>query len=310
MVSVIIPLYNAVSYLPTLLEKLRQQTLSHELILIDSESSDGTSTWLTRYQIPYHSIPKSSFNHGGTRNLGASLATFDLLVFMTQDALPASNETLANLVACFNTDTEISMAYGRQLPYPDADTLSQFARLHNYPPESQTKSIVDIARLGIKTCHCSNSFAVYRKQDLLSVGGFPEDTILGEDVTVAAQLILNGKKLAYCANAVVYHSHNYTLIEEFKRYFDIGVFHKQQYTILSQFSVAESAGFSYVLREWAFLIQQRKPLLIPIQILRTISKYIGYRMGRSYQWWPIGMKQTLSMHPSFWLTQSLKAELR
>jgi len=195
---------------------------------------------------------------------------------------------------------DIAMAYGRQLPYKDASTLSRFARMTNYPASSMLKSKSLIPKLGIRACHCSNSFAVYKKDRLLSVGGFPVDTILGEDVSVAARLILNDQILGYCAESEVYHSHDYSIVEEFKRYFDIGVFHKQQHSILSYFSKAEGEGFSYVLSEWKYLINKRKFVLIPEQIVRTFAKYAGYKAGLSYNKLPISIKRKWSMHNLFW----------
>jgi rhamnosyltransferase len=303
MISVIIPLYNAINYLEPLLNKLAKQTATHELILIDSTSTDGTSAWLQERNIPFHSIPTATFNHGSTRNLGVSLATGNYVVMLTQDALPAQNDSLEQLVAAFESNPDVALAYGRQLPYPDATLLSQFARQTNYPPDSQIKTLKDVDRLGIRTCHCSNSFAAYRKSSLQSIGGFPADVILGEDVVVGAQFILKGLSIAYRADAGVVHSHNYTIIEEFKRYFDIGAFHQQRTQLLQPFMRAESEGLRYVLGEWRFLRQQRRIDLIPDQCVRTLAKYVGYRLGRVQQKLPHRLKPFLSMHRSFW-TQS------
>ncbi|GAB3709716.1 glycosyltransferase [Spirosoma flavus] len=300
MVSVIIPTYNAASYLPSLLKSLEEQTLPHELVIIDSGSNDETLTILKRHNITPHIIPKSSFNHGGTRNLGASLATNNILVYLTQDALPARKDALEKIVDMLMSQDNIAMAYGRQLPYPDASTLSQFARQTNYPAESKLKSKALIPELGIKTCSCSNSFAAYRKDRLLASGGFAVDIILGEDVTVAAKYILGDQILGYCAEAEVYHSHNYTIGEEFKRYFDIGVFHDEQRDIISQFTRAESEGFAYLWDELKYLVKTSQTGLIPEQLLRTGAKYVAYRAGRWHRKLPISLKRRWSMHSFYW----------
>ncbi|MCK8492304.1 glycosyltransferase family 2 protein [Spirosoma sp. RP8] len=300
MVSVIIPTYNAADYIPVLLKSIRQQTLTHELIIIDSESNDETRTLLTENGIPVVTIPKEDFNHGTTRNYGVSIAKYDIVIFLTQDALPARPDAFERLVEALTVREDIAIAYGRQLPYPDADVLSQFARTSNYPNQSVIKSKVDIPRMGIKTCHCSNSFAAYRKKDFLDVGGFPSDTILGEDVSVAARLILDGKAVAYTAEAEVFHSHNYTLTEEFKRYFDIGAFHKQQQKVLQPFTKAEAEGLKYVINEWTYLKKTKNLKLIPKQLIRTAAKYVGYRVGYWHEVLPISFKRIISMHRSFW----------
>ncbi len=300
MVSVIIPTYNAEMYLPTLLESLRLQTIEHELIVIDSGSTDATRAILNAENVRFVSIPKREFNHGGTRNLGVELASHENIVMLTQDALPANSYTLRNLLDSLMQSSSVGMAYGRQLPYPDATLLSVYARLTNYPARSDLKGIADIPRLGIKTCHCSNSFAVYRKSLLTAVGGFPVDTVLGEDVVVGARLIKAGFSIAYSAEAEVLHSHNYSIDEEFRRYFDIGAFHQQQRDLLREFTSAESEGLRYVIAEWTYLLKKRALKLVPAQLLRTVVKYVGYKLGRFQNYIPTYLKRRISMHAGFW----------
>lgn len=299
MISVVIPTYNAARHLPALLDRLAGQTMPHELIVIDSSSKDGTPEMLRRRGIPFSSIPTASFNHGGTRNLGLRRASHDVVVFLTQDALPANDYTLERIVTMLTSDDLIAMAYGRQLPYPGARIFGEFARLHLYPAQSRVKTRADIPELGIRTPSCSNSFAAYRKADLLALGGFPERTIMGEDVIVAAQFILQDRGVAYCAEAEVYHSHDYTVGEELRRYFDIGVFHDEQ-AIMREFSGAEAQGIRYLLDETTHLIQRRKSHLIPAQFVRVVAKYVGYRAGRMHRNLPSGWRQFLSMSKNYW----------
>lgn len=300
MVSVIIPTYNAIDQIGTLLTKLHEQTLNHELIIIDSSSTDGTAELVSKSNARFYQITPDAFNHGQTRNMGVELATYDFVVFLTQDAIPADESCLERLLTPLKTIETCVMAYGRQLPYSTASALSQFARMTNYSTMSRLKSLRDIAELGIKTCHCSNSFAIYNKKELIRVGGFPTDIILGEDVTVAARFILEGYKLAYCAEAMVFHSHNYTISEEFKRYFDIGVFHQQQQNILKLFTRAESEGLKYIKDEWSYLSKLGLYRLIPEQLWRTLAKYTGYKLGRWYKHLPRSLTKNLSMHRRFW----------
>ncbi|SOD95075.1 glycosyltransferase family 2 protein [Spirosoma fluviale] len=300
MISVIVPTHNAESYLPQLLKQLKEQTLSHELIIIDSESTDRTKELASLEDLKLINIQKSQFNHGSTRNLGVQIASYEVVVFLTQDALPASPYTLERLIAMLHSREDIAMAYGRQLPYPETGVFGHFARLTNYPAGSLIKTKALIPKMGIKTCSCSNSFAAYRKVDLTTVGGFPSDTILGEDVSVAARFILRGQAVAYCAEAEVFHSHDYTLLEEFKRYFDIGVFHNEQKEVLKEFSQAESEGIKYVMDEWSYLRRHGYTTLIPSQLVRTVAKYVGYKLGSLENFFPNFLKRQLSMHRSFW----------
>lgn len=299
-VSVIIPTYNAGKLLPQLLNKLASQTLLHELVIIDSNSTDDTENVLKTFNIEAVKIKKENFSHGGTRNLGLSLVKSDVVVYMTQDALPESNDTLELLVNSLYYRDDIVMSYGRQIPFYNAKAFARIARVNNYPDYSLIKDKSLIPELGIKTCSCSNSFAAYFRKELLDINGFPENLILGEDVAVAAQFILQNKAVAYSSEAKVYHSHDYTLTEEFKRYFDIGVFHHDQRVLLSNFPPAESEGFKYVINEWKELIHMKKYILIPAQIVRSIAKYSGYKLGLNENLLPNKFKRLLSMHNYFW----------
>jgi rhamnosyltransferase len=123
--------------------------------------------------------------------------------------------------------------------------------------------------------------------------------ILGEDTIVAAKMLLAGWKVAYQADAQVYHSHDYTYLQEFRRYFDIGVMHTREAWMLDAFGKPEGEGARFVRSEWAYLLK-KAPWLIPSAMLRTGLKYLGYRLGRMESRLPLGLKRYLSMHKGFW----------
>jgi rhamnosyltransferase len=279
---------------------LNSQTIQHELILINSGSDDESAKLLSRSGANVIGIDQSSFNHGGTRNLGVKLAKSEVVVFLTQDALPVTRDALERLVQPLMSDSNVAMAYGRQLPNKGAGLFGRLARHINYPSHSLFKDISLIPKLGIRTCSCSNSFAAYRKSTLLSVGGFPETTILGEDVSVAARFILGNMIVAYVADAEVYHSHDYTMKEEFKRYFDIGIFHSDQKDVLSRFQRAESEGIKFVKDEISYMKEQHELVRLPELLARTIAKYVGYSLGVNQKYIPVWMKRQISMHPHHW----------
>ena len=150
-----------------------------------------------------------------------------------------------------------------------------------------------------KTTFCSDSFACYRRKDLIAIGGFKRDLILGEDAQIAARLILSNKKIAYVADALVYHSHDYTLSEEFKRYFDIGVLHARESWLLRSLGKPEGEGLRFVSSETRYL-WRHSPFSLPEAALRTLLKYMGYRLGQSERRLPVWLKRRLSMHSSYW----------
>lgn len=271
------------------IDALEKQSLAlYRRLLIDSESDDATVELFSTAGFEVLSIPRNDFNHGATRQLAVQKCReSDLLIFMTQDAVLAEPEALTTLVACFK-DERIGAAYGRQLPRRGAHPVEAHARLFNYPPQSRVKSVGDIMELGIKTAFLSNSFAVYRTQALTDIGGFPVPCPVSEDTFVAARMLLSGWKIAYCAEARVYHSHNFGLGAELHRYYRIGVFHAQQPWIRHFFSGAEPEGWRFVRSEWRFLWRYA-PSELPSSWFRTVVKYVGYRFGLMARLLPAGL---------------------
>ena len=274
--------------------------IADQVIVVDSSSSDDTVKLAKDAMFSVFSIPQSEFNHGGTRNQAVRFAEnfADVLVFMTQDAILASPDSLEKLLVPFS-DPEVAAVFGRQLPHHNATPLAAHARYFNYPSESKVKSQLDISTLGIKTAFMSNSFAAYRLSIFEKLGGFPDNTILAEDMYLTAKMILSGYKVAYCAEATVFHSHNYTIKQEFQRYFDTGVFQQKQKWIQQKFGKAASEGKRFVLSELKFL-SIKSPLLIPKAILSTLAKLIGFKLGYYYYMLPYKCCKALSMHKGYW----------
>jgi rhamnosyltransferase len=276
-----------------------QQLIEHCLV-IDSSSYDGTDFSALPAHWHFLRIAKADFNHGRTRTMALKYVphSAEVVVFMTQDALLASPNALKTLFDAF-ADPTVACAYGRQLPHDDANPLAAHARTFNYPSASRSVSMIDKAQLGLKTCFLSNSFAAYRLADLLAVGGFPSDVILGEDMFVAARLLMAGKRVAYVAEARVQHSHNYTIPQEFRRYFDTGVFHARNPWILNVFGGAEGEGLRFVHSELKFLWSYA-PGWIPAALARTLAKWLGYKLGRHESRLPLELKRWCSMHKGYW----------
>ena len=206
-ITLIVPTYNAGSLWQKWIEAYQHQSLKAEqVIIIDSSSTDQTAILAEQAGFFVHTIAKCDFNHGGTRNQAVRFCEkkTEIVVFLTQDAILASPSALAELLKPFH-DKQVVAVCGRQLPHLDANLLATHARLFNYPAESQIKSQADISSLGIKTAFMSNSFSAYRKSVFDELGGFPENTILAEDMHLAARMILLGYKVAYSAEATVYH---------------------------------------------------------------------------------------------------------
>ncbi len=299
-VGLVVPTHNAAQDWPALHSSLLRQGIPpQQILIIDSDSTDGTCTLARQCGYTVVCVPQETFGHGVTRQTAIShLPGADLLLYMTQDAVLADEFSVRNLCSALNDQT-VGAAFGRQLPRVAADPIESHARLFNYPAESHVRTFESRHQLGIKAAFFSNSFAVYRRAALDSVGGFPADVILGEDSIVAARLLMHGWKIVYRADALVIHSHRLTLRQEFSRYFDIGVFHARQPWLLETFGTAGKEGKRFVQSEFRFLCRSA-PWLVPVALLRTALKSAGYTLGKMERRLPLGSKKKMSAHPNFW----------
>jgi rhamnosyltransferase len=277
-ISVIIPTLNAGTCIGTLLSMLKSQdALPLEIIVIDSSSTDDTVTIAEKFGAKTTVIPKHTFNHGGTRNMAAARAEGDVLVFMTQDALPADNTLLRALTSPLN-EPDIAVTFGRHIPRSDASPLEIFARHFNYPDKSSIKDMNDIKDYGIKTFFSSNACSAVRKDLFLKAGMFPEGVRANEDMLMAARLILQGYKVAYVPEARVIHSHKYSLLMQFRRYYNIGSSLKNNKWILD-YGRPEGEGMRFIREQARFVLRQHRFFLIPYIFLESVTKYAGFRIG-------------------------------
>ena len=278
--GLIIPTLNAGGQFQKLLEQIAAQTLPTKKLIVDSESTDGTVELAKKFGLEVLIIPRKTFNHGATRQLALEkILPLDVIIFLTQDVLLKDDDSLARLVKIFDEDKSVGMSYGRQLPHDNATNEAAILRAFNYPPESQLRSFDDRKIFGLKTAFASNSFAAYRVKALQSVRGFPKNVPLCEDMYVAAKMLMDGWKIFYAADAQVFHSHNYTAAQEFRRYVQIGKFHAQESWIRETFGSAEGAGKKFVLMKLSMLAK-KNPLDCVGAIFRDAAKFLGYRIGR------------------------------
>lgn len=295
---VIIPTFNAQDTIEKLLLYLTKQDV--DILVIDSSSSDNTIEIVKSFGVEYLVIPQSEFDHGGTRTLGAKECRgAEFLIFLTQDALPYDEHSLQNILLPFK-DQSVGAVCGRQVAYSDEGVFGRHLREFNYSAQSHVRSYSDRTQYGIKTPFLSNSFAAYRRKTLKEIGFFKDNLIFGEDMYVAAKMLQQGYKIAYQADAMVYHSHTYSYNQELKRYFDMGVFHTQESWLLEEFGKAEGEGKRFVLDQIKFLYKQYKLYLLPSMVIRTSFKLLGYKLGKNYKFLPQWIIQRLSMYTKWW----------
>ena len=279
-ISVIIPTLNAESELPLQLERLHGQTLqADEIIVIDSASDDATEQICRGDEaVSFIRIRREDYDHGGTRDIAARRASGDIIVFLTQDALPVDKHFLANLTAPI-INGEAAICTGRQIPRRDASHMEALVRAFNYPDRSFIRSESDLPRLGIKTFFCSDVCCAYDRSVYLELGGFEHPLKTNEDMFFAARAINSGYRIAYAADAVVYHSHNFTLRQQFERNYVQGYEIAKHDELLKGVSL-EGEGMKLVRHVATDLIKQGHPLEVIRFGADCAARLAGSRLGR------------------------------
>ena len=299
-IDVIIPTYRPGKEFRLLLERLKQQSVPvRRVVIINTEKKFWDSRW--EQEFPFtevHHIKKEEFDHGGTRRKAAELTDAEVMVFMTQDALPADRDLIRNLTAPLK-EPETAAAYARQLPNASCSFVERYTRSFNYPDKSSVKSREDLPVYGIKTFFCSNVCAAYRKDVYESLGGFTGHTIFNEDMIYAFAVIQHGYWIAYAADAKVIHSHNYTCMQQFRRNFDLGV-SQAEYPEVFQTASSESEGIRLVKKTFRYLCMNGRRRLIPGFVLQSGFKYAGYLAGKNYRRMPARMVRWCSMNKDYW----------
>lgn len=295
-----IPTYNGGDVWHSVVENIEKYAPNGLFVqVIDSSSKDDTASFAKNAGFDVLTIDGNEFNHGGSRNKVVEnfIHQYDVVIFLTQDAIPQAG-FIEGIVEAFKDD-KVACAYGRQLPHLDANPLAIHTRYFSYPEKGYVCGSENIPEMGLKTVFMSNSFSAYRLSVFNQLGGFPSNTILCEDMYYTAKAVQAGYKVAYVPNAIVRHSHNYSAIDEFKRYFDIGVFHTDEPWIRRCFGGAGGEGKKFIFSELKFLLNN-SPLWIPVSFLNNFMKILGYKLGQRYKKLPKKLIKKFSMHKRYW----------
>ena len=279
LVSVIIPTHNAAAYLGAQLDALLAQTVAAEIIVVDSDSEDDTVAIAGRYgeRVKMMGIPAASFDHGGTRHDALAQSEGEFVCFLTQDALPVGPTFLEELLRPFAAE-DVAAVYGRQVAYSDAPAYERLTRAFNYPSQPRTWREADIPRYGVKAFFFSNCAAAYRRSAYEAAGGFDRPIASNEDMMMAAKLLRGGYALSYAPQAQVYHSHNMTLGEEYRRYVKIGaVMHRYRHRLRCGSADGEGRRMvGYVLRG---LAREGRYGEMMVFLAHAAARYAGNRVG-------------------------------
>lgn len=276
-IDIICPLYNAESYIENLNKSLLMQkdVKINEIKYILTESSDNTEKILKKNKIKYKKIKKCCFSHSLVREEAGMKSNSDILVFITQDVVIEDDKWLYNLTKDISDD--IVASYSRQIS--KYNNIEKYTREKNYPDKSFVVSKDDIEKLGLKTFFFSDAASSIKTSVFKELKGYDNKNLpISEDMYIAYKIIMNGKKIKYCADSIVYHSHKFTLKQIYDRYKLTGKFFKEN-NYLDQYGT-NSSGASlakYVLKR--ILKEKRIGLLFRFPFDMG-ARFIGMKVGK------------------------------
>lgn len=243
------------------------------------------------------SVDQDEFDHGGTRNLGESYAVSPYVLFMTQDAVPVSDEMCEKLLGEIKRE-KVAVAYARQIASNRSSLKERISREYNYPAKSLVKSKADFEKLGIKTIFCSDVCAMYDRDIFAELEGFERHCLFGEDMIYANKAVMNGYEISYQAEAMVIHSHDYGYMKQFHRNFDCGAaqaMHPEVYRNLS----SEGEGIKYAAMVIKKHLEKWMILGAADFVIECMFKYAGFFLGKHYKVLPKSLVCRLTMNKRF-----------
>ena len=304
MIDVIIPTYKPGAEFVRVIRGLHNQSVKiNRVIIMNTEEAffKGVANDLQKFIdegfVEVHHILKQDFDHGNTRREGIAKSKADIFVMMTMDAVPADDKLIENLIRPLSDD-KVAASYARQLPKEGASRREQITREFNYPDVSVLKSSKDYDRLGIKTFFCSNVCCAYSRRIYDKLGGFVTRAIFNEDMIYAGQAVKQGYMISYTAKAVVYHSHDYGAIEQFRRNVDLGISQADHPEVFDGFR-SETEGVRMVKMVITRLIKGGRWYEVVPYVWISAWKLMGYRMGKSYKKLLLALVKACSTNPDY-----------
>jgi rhamnosyltransferase len=227
-VSVVIPTFQAGPGFDGLLSKLLSQKtdFGYEVLVVDSGSTDGTVELAGSYGASVYRIAPGEFDHGATRNLGASLSAGRYVVFLVQDALPVDDNWLAAMVENLEADETVAGVYGRQIPRPDSGPLTR-ALMRDWPTSAQKRreqfaggpeSYAAMPPATRRSLAVFDNVSSCVRRSVWEHIPF-EKTRFGEDLRWGKAAVEAGHKLVYEPRSAVLHSHERGALYDLRRHY-------------------------------------------------------------------------------------------
>lgn len=313
-VTIVIPTKNAGEILDKCLKSVFNQKTryEYEVICVDSGSSDNTLEIINKYPVKLYQIPPQEYGHGKTRNFGASKGTGEYIVFITQDAVPASEEWLENFITAMKSDQDIVGGFGIHYPYPDCNIIDKRdlkLYFESFGLDNTVFHLDDPERYKIDEGYRRYLAFFSDNNSCLKRSvweKYPYDDIeFAEDQLWARKMIELGYKKLYCPFAPVYHSHNYDVhsyigrcFDESKGLYDVyqTIWVKHWYYIIPAIIKHTVMDRNYFKSHGLSKMEYRDACKYSLK--RNYARYYGSYFGGHYHTFPGWMQKVLDRHIS------------
>jgi rhamnosyltransferase len=303
MISVVIPVKDGGEGFAQCLDGIRRQLIDEpvEIVVVDSGSADDSVGVALGRDARVYEIAAREFSHGASRNLGCRQARGELLVFLSQDAIPEDQHWLRALTAPLRGNSELAGAYGRQLAHPSARPPERYFLDFLYGPTPRLQSAPSVHQLSMETTLFSNVNAAMPRA-MWERFPFAQDIVMSEDQEWSGRVLLAGYSLAYEPAAAVRHSHDYTLKAAFRRFFDSGMSSDRAYMAGQRESsrVLRSTAVRYALGELRWLWRTGQRRWIPYAAVYESAKMLGLVLGANHEALPAALRRRFTGIPSGW----------
>lgn len=271
-VSIIIRTLNEGQYLDELLTAINEQNtkkLCHEVVLVDSGSSDDTLQIADRHSCRIRQISRQDFSFGRSLNMGCEIAKGDMLVITSGHCVPTDPNWLQQLCQPI-LDGSAEYTYGRQHGGPESYFSERRIFAKYYPEHS------NIPQEGF-FCNNANAALLKRTWDCYR---FDEKLTGLEDMELAQRLVKNGGKVAYVAEAGVFHYHSETL-QQIRRRFEREAIALQKIMPQVHVGLVDSLRYSAnsILKDWCCALKEQAQVSYLAVVSYRWNQYIGVYKG-------------------------------
>ncbi|NFO04755.1 glycosyltransferase [Clostridium botulinum] len=280
-ISIICPLYNAENYIYNLNNNILLQKLDSEqeleILYVLTKSNDDSENILKELKCKYWIIEPKDFSHSKTREMMVSFASGDIIVFISQDVKMKNKLWLKNLVTPIISG-ECEASFSRQIC--ENNSIEKYTREKNYPEESRVVSKKDIEQYGLLTFFYSDASSAVNAKIYRELNAYDgKDMPTNEDMYFAHKLIHAGYRIKYCSDSEVYHSHDFTFKQLYNRYYDTGVFFKEN-SYLMKYKGNES-GFTLAKYVFKRALEERNMKVIFSLLPNFGARYIAMKIGQN-----------------------------